>query len=440
MLLKLSIILAAVSVICLAGYIFLTRTRTKNKAVFAKRLFATLALLSAIGAAIFAVIFCKSNHIKLFNRLKSYDPVATYTASVTTDGVDNAFSYLPDSIFAFDGEFYFKNGKNDLFRLKADTEVAEDGTITEKYSTETTQNDVLYTGGCKTLKATITAQKELKLDGYFKYSEYDGQKIQFKNKIVAENVEFCTLTDNSLIYITTDGKMYVWGFNEYGQLGDATAKNKATATLVQSDMAKGSVSDTHSMIVDKFGNLSAVGDNSYSQLGNKTAIPSNAPVPIMKGVKDVKVGNFYSVVLTVNGEVLTAGSNETGQLGNSGEAFKAELIPILQGIEKIDINGNTCAALTHEGDLYVWGDNTAFKAGYAGEAILPTPVKIASDVYDFAISSESIAIINKNRDILKASSNGSLVNINPAVSFNAQIPDMYKDNSQEITDTTTDAV
>ncbi len=440
MLLKISIILAAVSVICLAGYVFLTKTKAKQQSVLLKRTVATLALLTAIGAAVFAVIFCRANHIKLFNRLKSYDPVATYTSSVTKDGVDNAFLYLPDSVFSYDGEFYFKNGKNDLFRLETSTTVGEDGSTFESYSAKTVENEVLYVGGCKTLRATITAQKELKLDGYFKYSEYDGQKISFKNKIVAENVEFCALTDNSLVYITTAGDMFVQGFNEYGQLGDTTAKNKDTATLVSSDMSKCAISDTHSMTVDKFGNLSAVGDNSYSQLGNKTAIPTNVPVPIMKGVKDVKVGNFYSVVLTVNGEVLTAGLNEKGQLGNSGEAFKAELVPILTGIQKIDVNGDTCAALTYSGELYVWGDNTSYKAGFAGESILPTPVKIASDVYDFALSSDSVAMISNNRDVLKTSLNGGVTNVTPAITFNAQIPGMYKDNTDPATDATTDAV
>lgn len=436
MLLKLSIIFLASAAVCLAAYIYISKTRTRNRARGIRRFFGGLSLLSAITSAVLFVIFCRANNINFFNRLKSYDPVASYTKSLAENGADTAYAGLPDGIFSFDGSIYFKNGNGDMFEIVSQTVTAEDGTVTDSHSAKTVANGALYLGGKSTLRATVNDKKELVLDGYLRYSEYDGQRIEYNNKVIAKGVEYCSLTDNSLIYITESGDMYALGFNEYGQLGDTTTKNKDTPTYVQPDMKSCSVSETHLMTVDKFGTLYAVGDNSYSQLGNKTAVPTTEPITIMQGVKDVRVGNFYSVVLAVNGEVLTAGSNEKGQLGNSGEAFKAELVPILSGVERIEINGDTCAALTYGGELYVWGDNADFKAGYAGEAILPSPVKLLDNVLDFTLSENGVAVITRDRDILKSAQAGGFV---PVLTFGAQIPDIYKDDAQSITPAVPDA-
>lgn len=428
MLLNISIILIAVALLSLLIYLFCASRRRKKENRFARRFFGGVAVLCTLAAAVLFIIYCKSNNIKIFNKLKEYDPVESYTQSLAKDGAEAAFAIVPDAVFSQGNNVYFKNGKGDLFTVEYSEESAA-------FDTKTVYNGAVFVDGGKTLRAIITDENELILDGYLQYSVYDGQKIEFENKVVATDVAYCSLTNNSVLYITTDGKLYALGFNEYGQLGDTTTKNKASATLVTDNISRCSISDTHSMTVDSFGIFKAVGDNSYSQLGNKTAVSAQEPIKIMQGIKDVKAGNYFSVVLAVNGQLFTAGNNELGQLGNGGEAFKAELIPIMNGVKKVDVCGNTIAALTFDGELFVWGDNTGCKAGVPNETVLPSPVKIKDGVFDFTLFDTGVAIITDTRDILISDAKGS---INTALTFNAQIPVTPDDsdviNSQNQTD------
>ncbi len=423
MLLKVSIILSVTAIVSLIIYSLCASKRRKKSHKFARRLFGAITVLCMLAAVVIFIIYCKSNNIKLFNKLKEYDPVTTYKEVLENDGEQAAVSLLPDGVFAQGENVYIKNEKGDLFAIEKNyigavtgsepTELKVDG-----YYAKTIYNGAEFVCGDKTLRAIINSENELVLDGYLQYSVYDGGKLEYKNKVIANDVVYCQTTNNSLLYVTTDGKLYGLGFNEYGQLGDTTTKNKATPTFIADNISRFSISDTHSMTVDEFGILNAVGDNSYSQLGNKTAISAQEPTKIMQGIKDVKVGNYLSVVLAVNGELFTAGNNDFGQLGNGGEAFKAELISIMKGVKKIDVNGNTVAALTFEGDLYVWGDNKGFKAGYEKEGNIPSPVKIKSEVFDFTLSDTGVFVITNTRDIEKSESG----KFEKVLEFGAKLP------------------
>ena len=411
MILKISVISVILFILFISLYILCIFKKSYG-ALF--RVSGFIALITLIIAIIFSVIYIKSNNIKVFNRLKSYDIKEKYAAVLASKGAEEAYPLLPSEIYAQNEQFFVVNAKKDAFAIsEGETE----------YSLTTSENKILYLGANKTLKAKINSENELILDGYLFYSQFDGKTIEYKNKVIAKNVKSCNFTANSLFYITTDGDLYGLGFNEYGQLGDSTTKNKAKPVLIKNGILSASVSDSHSLIVDKFGTLYAVGDNSYSQLGNKTAVSSSSLTKIMQGVKDVRAGNYYSLVLTVNGELYTAGRNDFGQLGNDGKEFKAELIHTLNGVEKIEMYGNTCAALTYSGTLYVWGDNTDFKAGNDKEGNILSPMKLYDNVYDFALGSEGIAIITKDRDIL-ISKNGKL---DTCAVFGAQIPEGLQD-------------
>ncbi len=391
----------------------------KKQKMGLRKFSAIISSLSLICCIVFAIIFIKSNNIKIFNRVTSYNAKEEYATMLTKKGADAAYPLLPIKAFAQNNDVFFINSKNDAFKLTKEADA---------YTSITAFNKVSFLDSSKTLKATITEKGDLILDGYLLYSKYDGKLIEFKNETIAKNVEYCDFTSNSLIYITKNYELYALGFNEYGQLGDATTKNKSKPVFIKNNVAKAAISDTHLMIIDKYGTLYAAGDNSYSQLGNKTAISSTELTKIMQGVKDVRVGNYYSMVLSVNGEVYTAGINENGQLGNNGLDFKAELIHTLSGIEKIEINNNTCSALSHSGELYVWGDNKNKKAGCNQGDNITVPFKLSGNVYDYALSDSNVIIITKDRDVLVSANYGAF---ETALVFGAQIPEAFRDKNSD---------
>lgn len=386
MLIALTVISFLLAILFLLAYIFATVKKKKSN----KAKGAASVVFFAI-AIVLLVIFLKQNNIKLFNKVKAYDAVQKFTQTSDT-------GYVADSVYYANKSVYFTNGKNDLF-------------VIDKNGATTAKNGITSIGGKRTITAELSQKGELILNGHFKYSEYESERHEYNNTVIAKDVTKFSITDNSLMYITADGKLYALGFNEYGHLGDTTTKNKNEPVLVTTDIIDCDISDTHSMVVDKYNTLYAVGDNSYSQYGTKTTIASTEFTKIMQGVKDVRVGNYYSLVLAVNGELFTSGDNELGQLGNGG-SNKVGLISILKGVKKIDRIGNTCAALTNDGELYVWGECKDIEL---------SPVKVLDNVYDFALTDDGIAVIDKNRNVLVG---GNDYKPETVLEFNAEIAEI----------------
>jgi len=412
MLLKISIYLFIAAILLLLIYLLSIKRKKRG---FLSKLSGTLSIALFICCSVLIIIHCKSNNIKIFNRVKNYDIVKTYTDTLAKSDATGAYPLLPTNVFTQNDKVFFTNGKNDLFEI-----VNTEGV----YTFPTISNSTTFTNGAKTLNAVIDTNGNLILDGYLLYSKYESKIVKFSNKTIAKNVKSVSFTSNSLFYITNDAKLYAMGFNESAQLGDTTTKPKSEPILIMENVKSADISDTHSMIVDIHGTLYAVGDNSYSQLGNKTAVSSNELTRIMQGVKDAKVGNYYSMVLTVNGELYTAGINEKGQLGNGGEEFKAELIKVLDNVYKIETQGDTCAALTYNGELYVWGDNNENKAGVNDSKSITKPNKLHDNAYDFALSTNSVVILTKERDIILTDKQAQQ---NKVLKFNATVPEEFKE-------------
>jgi len=86
-----------------------------------------------------------------------------------------------------------------------------------------------------------------------------------------------------------DGRIWAWGENSYGQLGDGT-NTKQNKTTVQglSSVISVSAGGYHSLAMKSDGTLWAWGRNDYGQLGDGTTTNSNTPVQVALGKVSVE--------------------------------------------------------------------------------------------------------------------------------------------------------
>ena len=178
--------------------------------------------------------------------------------------------------------------------------------------------------------------------------------------------------------LTSKGTVLAWGLNKYGQLGDGTTRNRRTP--VQVKLPKGtkvtaiSTGCYHSLAITSTGKLYAWGYNAHGQLGDGTTRNRRTPVQVKLPSGDktsiVAGGCDYSLASTSDG-LFGWGQNDEGQLGNDSTTSTATpvLVPLLfRGtgpgtITSLFAGCDHTTALFSKGGVLAWGNNNAGQLG-----------------------------------------------------------------------------
>jgi alpha-tubulin suppressor-like RCC1 family protein len=120
--------------------------------------------------------------------------------------------------------------------------------------------------------------------------------------------------------IKTDGTLWSWGNNQYGQLGSGTVISRSSPVQIGAltnwkKSAAGGLNHTAAIKTD--GTLWSWGNNQYGQLGSGTVVSRSSPVQIgaLTNWKSVHCGAFHTAAIKTDGTLWTWGLNAGGQLG-----------------------------------------------------------------------------------------------------------------------------
>jgi alpha-tubulin suppressor-like RCC1 family protein len=179
--------------------------------------------------------------------------------------------------------------------------------------------------------------------------------------------------------IRTDGTLWGWGGNLFGQLG-TSGGNPFVPTQVGTDtnwkMVSASVMHTFAIKTD--GSLWGWGSNSFFQLGNESIGSSSVPVRLGPAVtwQSISTGYNFTMGITTDGKRWNCGYNDYGQLGNGSFLESYDLMNVDPTVtwKAIAVGYNHVTGIKSDGTLWTWG----FKIGTFDDKS-NVPVQVGSD-------------------------------------------------------------
>jgi alpha-tubulin suppressor-like RCC1 family protein len=189
---------------------------------------------------------------------------------------------------------------------------------------------------------------------------------------VMDDVAYISTGRYHTLAVKTDGSLWVWGRNNYGQLGNGTTEEKHwlgnPPEKIMDGVAGAAAGDDYSMAVKTDGSLWAWGRNNYGQLGDGTTTGSLVPTEIMDGVASVSAGRGHTLAVKTDGTLWAWGFNADGQVGSDSApaaAFNRVLSPymIMDGVVSASAAGFFSMAVTADGRLWAWGSNNRGQLG-----------------------------------------------------------------------------
>jgi alpha-tubulin suppressor-like RCC1 family protein len=127
---------------------------------------------------------------------------------------------------------------------------------------------------------------------------------------------------------TTLTSVYAWGANGSGQIGDGTTSQRPAPVQVTGigvpNVTAIAVGNDYSMVLGSDGTLWDWGLNQWGQLGNGTTTDEIRPVEargLDSGITQISAGDNFALALRSDGSVEAWGYNGSGQLGDGSYAI-----------------------------------------------------------------------------------------------------------------------
>lgn len=214
-------------------------------------------------------------------------------------------------------------------------------------------------------------------------------------KIMGEPKTFCQIVSRrpSSFAIDKYGLAWAWGLNSYGGLG---INNNATVCVMTPVLLAGNKtfcqirsSTEGGAAIDKNGKIWVWGRNAYGELGDGTAVSKISPVAIAGSVKtfcQISAGDYYCLALDKYGRAWSWGYNLRGQLGNNSTT--SQLTPVsvcgtLKTFCKITTGSESSYAIDKYGKIWAWGGNLYGQLGDGSIISRSTPVAVCGTAKTF---------------------------------------------------------
>lgn len=216
-------------------------------------------------------------------------------------------------------------------------------------------------------------------------SAYSVSKIRGENIVSAGNAHTGL--------IDAKGCLWMWGYNNYGQLGNGSTKSSLVPIKVLNNVLSVSCGDSHTAAIKTDRSLWMWGNNTSGQLGNGSKKNALVPIKVLDNVVDVSCRGDYTAAVKDDGSLWTWGTNNDMQLGNGGVGnthdenygtYQTVPVKVMDNVAAVSCGNDRAAAIKTDGSLWWWGySSVAISEGgttYLGGSYQSVPIKIMENV------------------------------------------------------------
>ena len=276
---------------------------------------------------------------------------------------------------------------------------------------------------------------------------------------VMENVVSAAVGSHSGA-IQSDGSLWMWGLNEYGQLGNGRVANAGTAEMpyqttpvkIMDHAAALSLGGDTTGVIKTDGTLWVWGQNRSNELGNggkgnkkdsagnlyqtvpvklmdhvaavsmdyqvsaavKTDgtlwmwgswVNSAVPVKKMSGVASIALGSGLCAAVKTDGTLWTWLLYGNSSVGSTAVSTSRTPVKIASGVASVSADGGDCAFVKTDGTLWMWGVNQCGEMGLGNHKSSSVPVKIMGQVAAVSTSGSHTLILKTDGTLLACGAN-----------------------------------
>ena len=185
--------------------------------------------------------------------------------------------------------------------------------------------------------------------------------------------------------IKTDGTLWTWGVNFFGQLGDNTTTNRSTPVTTFAGgtnwkQVAGGGQGSCAVAIKTDGTLWTWGYNNHGQLGLNDTTTRTTPVTTFAGGtnwKQVAGGGYSTAAIKTDGTLWAWGYNVNGRLGDNTTTDRLTPVTTFAGgtnWKQVACGNNYTAAIKTDGTLWTWGANSYGRLGDNTTTSRSTPV------------------------------------------------------------------